>query len=132
LAATIETYCLYAFIATKYLARHDVFKLSYVRDVMFQNHTHVLFAKHRRAMQGWWAVDAKTLPADDQRTLKAYHGSLLEADGAAELFSDWVVHFLTDAEAACQACGVAGPKAVTAALMQHIRATVPAAAKRWA
>jgi len=120
----IDTYWLYAFINTKYLSRGDVWKSSYVRGVMFQNHLDILFAKYRQTNSGWWAINIKKLPKDEQKKLMNYLGAMDDLSGLKTAFLDQVTTFSQDAKLACEACRVAYPADVERDIMAHIEKAV--------
>lgn len=119
LARLIDNYWVYAYLCGKYHRRGDLFKLIYVRDVLFQTHLKVLNHLYSDHTWQWWAGDIQNLPAEKREPLLLYFGNAALDDLRIALARQLTL-FAHDATEACEKYQLSYPTRTEIAVRKHL------------
>jgi len=119
LAQYITNYWVYVYLIGKYTKREDLYKLLYVRDVLFHTHMKVLNYLHPDHDWVWWAGEIQNLPDEKQQQLLVYFRGAAVNDILAELERELTM-FSLDAAEACKKYNLQYPAHTETAVRQHL------------
>jgi predicted nucleotidyltransferase len=121
----IERWWVYVYIHTKYLVRHDTFKLLYAQQTLREIHFGVLRALYPDAYWAWWPWTAKNvLTPEEQAHVMRYFGPG-DAEAVATALGPEMAEFGADARRACAAWKLEYPAELERRIASWLRQEVP-------
>jgi hypothetical protein len=114
----IEMYWIYVYIHTKYIKRHDLFKLLYAQQELFHEHLEVLRFLGANADEHWWPLIAKKV--EKRENLLKYFGQD-DLDSIVEALPKQILLFSNDARQACAKWQIEYPEEFEALVLKHLK-----------